>query len=39
MLKARIALDRININLNEDKLLQLMSVVTLYQELAGGYKV
>jgi len=38
MLRARIVLDRININLNEDKLLQLMSVVSLYQELAGGYK-
>ncbi len=38
MLKSRITLDRININLNEDKLLQLMSIVTLYQELAGGYK-
>lgn len=39
MLKAKVALDRININLNEDKLLQLLSVVSLYQELAGGYKV
>jgi outer membrane protein TolC len=38
MLKARIALDKININLNEAKLLQLMSLVSLYQELAGGYK-
>ncbi|RUR08653.1 TolC family protein [Legionella sp. km772] len=38
MLKAKITLDRININLNEDKLLQLMSIVSLYQELAGGYK-
>lgn len=39
MLKVKITLDRININLNEDKLLQLMSIVSLYKELAGGYKV
>ena len=38
MLKSKITLDRINISLNEDKLLQLISVVSLYQELAGGYK-
>lgn len=38
MLKARVALDRVNIKLNEDKLLQLLSIVGLYQELAGGYK-
>lgn len=38
MLKTKIILDRININLNEDKLLQLLTIVTLYQELAGGYR-
>jgi outer membrane protein, multidrug efflux system len=38
MLKSKIALDKVSINLNEDKLLQLISIVSLYQELAGGYK-
>ncbi|WP_231865894.1 TolC family protein [Legionella fallonii] len=38
MLRTKIALDRININLNEDKLIQLLTTVSLYQELAGGYK-
>ncbi|WP_226905454.1 hypothetical protein [Legionella antarctica] len=38
MLKAKIILDRINITLNEDKLLQLITIVSLYQELAGGYR-
>lgn len=38
MLKTKIILDRININLNEDKLQQLITIVALYQELAGGYK-
>ncbi|MCL9684870.1 TolC family protein [Legionella maioricensis] len=38
MLKTKIILDRININLNEDKLRQLLTVVSLYQELAGGYR-
>jgi outer membrane protein TolC len=38
MLKSKIALDTANINLNQDKLIQLISVVRLYQELAGGYK-
>jgi multidrug efflux system outer membrane protein len=38
MLKTKIVLDRININLNEDKLLQLLTIVSLYQELAGGYR-
>jgi len=38
MLKTKIILDRININLNEDKLQQLITIVALYQQLAGGYK-
>jgi outer membrane protein TolC len=38
-LHSKIALDRINIALNQDKLQQLITVVNLYQELAGGYKV
>jgi len=37
-LKSKIALDRINIDLNQDKLQQLITMVNLYQELAGGYK-
>lgn len=37
-LKSKIALDRININLNQDKLQQLLTIVSLYQELAGGYR-
>ncbi|AHE66241.1 TolC family protein [Legionella oakridgensis] len=37
-LKSKIALDKINIDLNQDKLQQLITVVNLYQELAGGYK-
>lgn len=36
---SKIALDRMNIACNQDKLQQLISVVNLYQELAGGYKV
>ncbi|KTD76507.1 TolC family protein [Legionella waltersii] len=39
ILNSKIALDKINIQLNQDKLQQLLSVVRLYQELAGGYKV
>jgi outer membrane protein TolC len=38
-LKSKIALDKSNIDLNQAKLQQLLSIVTLYQELAGGYKV
>jgi hypothetical protein len=38
-LHSKIALDRIHIALNQDKLQQLLTVVKLYQELAGGYKV
>lgn len=38
MLKSKISLDRININLNQDKLQQLVTIVNLYQELAGGYR-
>lgn len=37
-LKSKIAVDKINITVNQDKLQQLLSVVKLYQELAGGYK-
>lgn len=37
-LTSKIALDKMNINLNQDKLQQLMTVVKLYQELAGGYR-
>lgn len=39
ILKSKIALDKINIDLNQDKLQQLITTVNLYQELAGGYKV
>ena len=39
MLKTKIVLNEININLNKDKLVQLITIVTLYQELAGGYKI
>ena len=38
MLKSKIMLDRVNINLNQDKLRQLETIVNLYQEVAGGYK-
>jgi multidrug efflux system outer membrane protein len=38
MLKTKISLDRINIKRNQDKLQQLVSMVNLYQELAGGYR-
>ena len=37
-LKSKIALDRIEINVNQDKLQQLLTIVNLYHELAGGYK-
>ncbi|HHF7343893.1 TPA: TolC family protein [Legionella feeleii] len=37
-LKSKVLLDKININLNQDKLQQLITVVKLYQELAGGYR-
>ncbi len=37
-LESKIALDRANIALNQDKLQQLITIVNLYQELAGGYK-
>lgn len=37
-LKTKIALDKIRIAVNEDKLKQLLTTVRLYQELAGGYK-
>ncbi|WP_232220557.1 hypothetical protein [Legionella tunisiensis] len=37
-LKSKILLDKMNINLNQDKLQQLITVVKLYQELAGGYR-
>ena len=36
-LKSKVTLDKININLNQDKLLQLITIVNLYQEMAGGY--
>lgn len=39
MLRSKIALDKVNINVNQDKLQQLLTVVNLYHELAGGYKV
>ena len=37
-LSSKIAVDRIEIAVNQDKLQQLITVVNLYQELAGGYK-
>jgi outer membrane protein TolC len=37
-LKNKIVLDKINIDVNQDKLQQLISMVRLYEELAGGYK-
>ena len=37
-LRSKISLDRININLNQDKLQQLITIVNLYKELAGGYR-
>lgn len=37
-LKSKVNLDRMNINLNQDKLLKLVSMVQLYQEMAGGYR-
>ncbi|KTC86904.1 TolC family protein [Legionella brunensis] len=37
-LKSKVLLDKMNINLNQDKLQQLMTIVKLYQELAGGYR-
>lgn len=37
-LKSKIALDKIAISVNQDKLQQLLTVVNLYHELAGGYK-
>lgn len=37
-LKSKISLDKVNISLNQDKLQELLSVVRLYQELAGGYR-
>jgi multidrug efflux system outer membrane protein len=39
MLTSKIKLDRVNIKLNQDKLQQLVAIVKLYQELAGGYRV
>jgi outer membrane protein TolC len=36
-LKSKVALDRVNIELNQDKLKQLLTIVKLYEELAGGY--
>lgn len=38
-LRSKIAVDKINIAVNQDKLQQMLSIVKLYQELAGGYKV
>lgn len=37
-LDSKIKLDRINITINQDKLQQMVTIVNLYQELAGGYK-
>ncbi|OGT68711.1 MAG: transporter [Gammaproteobacteria bacterium RIFCSPHIGHO2_12_FULL_45_9] len=37
-LNSKIALDRANIQINQDKLQQLLTFVNVYQELAGGYK-
>lgn len=37
-LQSKVVLDRINITLNQDKLQQLITIVRLYQELAGGYR-
>lgn len=37
-LNSKIILDKMYINQNQDQLLQLLAVVRLYQELAGGYR-
>lgn len=37
MLKTKVFVDKINIRLNQDKLQQLLTIVRLYQALAGGY--
>ena len=37
-LESKVAFDRIKISVNQDKLQQLITVVNLYQELAGGFK-
>ena len=37
-LNSKITLDKMYINQNQDQLLQLLAVVRLYQELAGGYR-
>jgi NodT family efflux transporter outer membrane factor (OMF) lipoprotein len=39
LLRSKVPLDRVSISLNQDKLQQLLTVVNLYHELAGGYKV
>ncbi len=39
MLKSKIDLDEINIKLNQAKLEQLLSIVRLYEQLAGGYRL
>lgn len=38
LLQSKLALDKINITLNQNKLQQMITVVNLYHELAGGYK-
>ncbi len=38
LLQSKLALDRINITLNQNKLQQMITIVNLYHELAGGYK-
>ncbi len=39
MLDSKIRLDEMNLKLNQAKLQQLLSIVRLYEELAGGYRV
>ena len=37
-LLSKVTLDRMNINVNHDKLQQLLTLVNVYQEVAGGYR-
>lgn len=39
MLSSKLALDRMDLRLNRDKLRQLLSIVYLYEALAGGYRL
>lgn len=39
LLQSKIKIDRMAITLNQNKLDQFMTIVALYQDLAGGYSV